>query len=222
MNLKLKSDLELQCMINVFLIKSRKIDKYRKQLKHNLTKEQHCDSYSISLKNRINAIKSFYDRELNSANVELRARDGAEIKRFKIPNEKIINKFSYLGLKKEHAHLPDYLSGNMMIAELPMAMLESAFYNHRRLSVFRIKGFKCANSKCGRVGTKLIKGVDPCGNFHVDIYTKDYILMTVDHIHPKAKGGGEEIENKQPMCTYCNSRKSDKIVTYEYTGSISS
>jgi hypothetical protein len=33
--------------------------------------------------------------------------------------------------------------------------------------------------------------------------------MTKDHIHPKAKGGAEKLENFQPMCSPCNSYKAD-------------
>ena len=34
--------------------------------------------------------------------------------------------------------------------------------------------------------------------------------MTIDHIKPKSKGGSYDIENLDPMCSYCNSKKSNK------------
>ena len=33
----------------------------------------------------------------------------------------------------------------------------------------------------------------------------------VDHIHPRAKGGADELANKQPAHNRCNRAKSDKI-----------
>lgn len=35
--------------------------------------------------------------------------------------------------------------------------------------------------------------------------------LSVDHIIPVAKGGGNEFENLQTLCVSCNSRKKDKI-----------
>lgn len=33
--------------------------------------------------------------------------------------------------------------------------------------------------------------------------------MTIDHIRPRAKGGKDELENYQMMCTICNRDKGD-------------
>jgi 5-methylcytosine-specific restriction endonuclease McrA len=103
-------------------------------------------------------------------------------------------------------------SGYKFLEELPLTDLEK-YKEHRRLTVFYNKGLDCSNPDCERIGARLIKGLDRGGNVHVDVYTDDLVLMTVDHIIPRAKGGGEELENKQPMCRDCNTKKSDKIET---------
>lgn len=101
-----------------------------------------------------------------------------------------------------HAYTP--------ILYYPMEQL-SLFKDHRRLTVFFNKGLECANPHCKLEGCYIIVGVDCKGTQHVDIYTKNFTLMTVDHIHPLSKGGGESLKNKQPLCTYCNCNKSNKL-----------
>lgn len=93
--------------------------------------------------------------------------------------------------------------------------------SHRRLRVFAEKGLKC--EYCSRMGIYLIKAEKPVKisktkpkekivvtEYHIDIYTADFKLMTIDHIVPKCKGGGNNISNLIPSCAECNEEKGGK------------
>lgn len=42
-----------------------------------------------------------------------------------------------------------------------------------------------------------------------------HIDLTVDHIHPKSKGGTDHMENLQTLCRSCNSKKGNRVVGHE-------
>lgn len=93
--------------------------------------------------------------------------------------------------------------------ERPLSDL-GAFAEHHRLQTFYHKGCTCV--KCGLEGTRLILGRNvKDGSKHWDIYSDDLTPLTVDHILPKSFGGPDTLENYQPMCSPCNSRKGNGL-----------
>jgi hypothetical protein len=42
-----------------------------------------------------------------------------------------------------------------------------------------------------------------------------HVDLSVDHIHPKSKGGTDDLENLQTLCRSCNSKKGIKVVCHE-------
>jgi len=126
--------------------------------------------------------------------------------------------------------------GKELIAFLPFSDLYEEFSEHERLQVFAKKGCVCV--ACGRVGTLLALGRETrdykqsrkrgsVGRTHIDLYTDDFVLMTVDHIVPKyickqlgwTKAQMESLDNKQPMCDPCNGSKGHKLFTPEQEAS---
>ena len=103
--------------------------------------------------------------------------------------------------------------GYIPVKSLGLDFLNTDFaIQHRRLTVFHHKGTLCANPGCEKVGIQVIEAKQKRGNSsHIDVYTKDFELMTVDHIMPKCADGGEELSNKQPMCQKCNEQKGGTI-----------
>lgn len=81
-----------------------------------------------------------------------------------------------------------------------------------RLLVFKRKGTKCVT--CGIEGKFFAKEKHPKDkSWHFNLYAikgnGEEVLMTKDHIKPKAKGGTDALYNYQPMCIECNAKKGD-------------
>lgn len=86
-------------------------------------------------------------------------------------------------------------------------------YNRLRFQVFRSKGYHC--HYCDLIGTFVIvwvDGEDHC-RVHTDLFafndSNRLVMMTIDHIVPKSKGGGKTVKNLITACQVCNNAKGD-------------
>lgn len=83
-----------------------------------------------------------------------------------------------------------------------------------------LKGVVCAH--CGIEGQFFAKerslnkrGIPTSPTFHFNLYAIESdgneVLMTKDHIIPRSRGGKDNVENYQCMCTVCNREKGSKM-----------
>ena len=90
--------------------------------------------------------------------------------------------------------------------------------NSQRYFTFQ-KSMSCA--ACGLAGTKFFLerfAKDPKFVAHFNLYAEEhgqFILLTKDHIVPKALGGKDYVSNYQTMCSVCNNFKADSNLTLE-------
>ena len=81
--------------------------------------------------------------------------------------------------------------------------------------VFKHKGLDCPICKAKASHFSLEKTPGPgkslYNKWHFNLYATDpfgnHVLMTKDHILAKSNGGTDDLDNLQPMCLVCNSRK---------------
>lgn len=86
--------------------------------------------------------------------------------------------------------------------------------NSQRLQTFFTKGTKCVC--CGIEGSFFAKEKHQNDiSYHLNLYGYDEngqeVLMTKDHIIPRSKGGKDNIDNYQTMCTRCNFIKGNGV-----------
>ena len=62
------------------------------------------------------------------------------------------------------------------------------------------------NGRCWYCGCELVYGASDPGRSRIRQW------YTADHIHPKTKGGANELDNLRPCCWFCNSQKNHKTV----------
>ncbi|MEK6828910.1 MAG: HNH endonuclease [Nanoarchaeota archaeon] len=80
-----------------------------------------------------------------------------------------------------------------------------------RAHVLNKVGYQCVEPGCNITGFHFGLGVDKGGGIHLDLYgydkDGDLIMMTIDHIKPKAKGGHNHISNYATLCKIHNEIK---------------
>lgn len=83
----------------------------------------------------------------------------------------------------------------------------------RRACIYKKIGVDCVS--CDTKATHFALGLDKGNNYHLDLYGYDkegnLVMITIDHIHPRCKGGEDKVENYQPMCKICNENKGGDI-----------
>lgn len=75
----------------------------------------------------------------------------------------------------------------------------------RRTSPMLSIGVVCKH--CGKIGTKFCLEKTLSGSYHLDLFSDDDTMMTIDHIIPRSKGGENDVSNYQCLCYTCNYKK---------------
>lgn len=85
----------------------------------------------------------------------------------------------------------------------------------KRYKCYARKGVKCV--KCGIEGKYFAaerQKSQPTDKHHLNLYAVldagKEIMMTVDHVIPKSRGGEDTVSNLQPMCSPCNNMKGNR------------
>ena len=117
----------------------------------------------------------------------------------------------------EQKPVPDKLTNRIVQRVMPLDFLKSEYARkHHRLQVFAEKGVQCVVPGCDCKGAFLAETAQmnmktgTVSSIHIDLYTKDFQLMTVDHHIALGNGGSDRLENKFPMCERHNSKKGSK------------
>lgn len=108
--------------------------------------------------------------------------------------------FDWMDLQGTRGHRMVYLDGDLVRR------------NSLSLRCFREYGIQCAH--CGLVGSFFAKERESEQfPWHLQLYAvdsqDDQVLMTVDHVVPRSKGGRNTLMNLQPLCTPCNQAKAN-------------
>jgi len=84
-------------------------------------------------------------------------------------------------------------------------------YKLYRPTIFLAIGTTCVD--CGVEGTYFALEKWGDNSLHFDLYGRDAegspVMITIDHILPRSKGGPNQVSNYQPMCQPCNEEKAD-------------
>jgi len=139
--------------------------------------------------------------------------------------------------KKERSH-PEYERlGTLYIDEVMPHIGKLKYPNHTRIEhefcgemiyvdslrylTYKVHGTVC--EKCGLKGLYFAierHSIRDSDRYHLNLYGKNEdgkeVMMTMDHVIPKSKGGLDHTSNTVPMCEPCNFEKADNLETSTY------
>lgn len=82
-----------------------------------------------------------------------------------------------------------------------------------RAKVLNQIGYQCVEDDCNLKDFHFGLGIDKGGGIHLDLYgyddEGDLVMITLDHIRPKSKGGSNDISNFAPLCKPHNEMKAN-------------
>jgi len=115
----------------------------------------------------------------------------------------------------DYGYNPHGIIANPQVIETLLPQSDYLFvHRKKRFRTFHEIGTTCL--KCSLRSTHLLiwheKNIPAA--IHYDYagrrtWSDDLIIMTLDHIVPKSKGGSDKAHNLQPLCYTCNKNKKD-------------
>lgn len=123
----------------------------------------------------------------------------------------------YCPLEQKQAKQNPFINNQILC--LPFVQFVTQYpgvLTRKRFKIFEQIGYDCVS--CGMIGSHIVWWREyskrQVNHYTLAGYKEGKLTMiTVDHIFPKSRGGLDVIGNYQPMCSPCNGKKSDKIVT---------
>lgn len=91
----------------------------------------------------------------------------------------------------------------------PYGLHDGVYFSLRRAAIIFEIGFDCVH--CGLKGHIFhLEHTFNKASWHLDLYSEDDTLMTIDHLVPKSRGGPDVVENFQNLCMPCNTIKGNR------------
>ena len=81
-------------------------------------------------------------------------------------------------------------------------------FSLRRMYIIFEMGVTCKH--CQIEGTKFCLEKNLLADYHLDLFSDDDTMLTIDHKNPRSLGGPDDISNYQCLCYPCNTKKGNR------------
>jgi len=107
-----------------------------------------------------------------------------------------------------------YYENNVEVIKL-QSRINSKRYRKEHPEAKRVSEAKRDARKAGNGGSYTVQQwIEVCEmqGYKCNMCYNWFEMLTIDHIHPISKGGTNNIENIQGLCSFCNNSKKDKLI----------